>query len=306
MHDVLIIGAGPAGLTAAIYARRAGKSVLVIEKETFGGQITYSPKVENYPGFNALSGNELGEKMVDQALALGAEIELDEIVNIRDVGKYKIAQGANGDYQALSVIIASGSRHRHLGLPREEELTGHGISYCALCDGAFYKDKEIAVIGGGNTALQDAVLLSDICKKVTIIQNLSFLTGEKSLAEILKARPNVEFIFDTVVESFEGDTELTGLELKNTATGKVDIFPVEGIFVAIGQQPENEPFSGVCKIDDNGYITSGEDTLTGRDGIFAAGDCRTKKVRQVVTAAGDGAVAALNACRFVDNCKERE
>ena len=305
MHDILIIGAGPAGLTAAIYARRAGKSVLVIEKETFGGQITYSPKVENYPGFNALSGNELGEKMVDQALALGAEVELDEIVNIRDVGQYKIAQGANGDYQALSVIIASGSRHRHLGLPREEELTGHGISYCALCDGAFYKDKEIAVIGGGNTALQDAVLLSDICKKVTIIQNLSFLTGEQSLAEVLKARKNVDFIFDTVVESFEGDKELTGLELKNTATGKVDIFPVEGIFVAIGQQPENEPFSGVCKLDDNGYISSGEDTLTGRDGIFAAGDCRTKKVRQVVTAAGDGAVAALNACRFVDNSKSK-
>ena len=305
MHDILIIGAGPAGLTAAIYARRAGKSVLVIEKETFGGQITYSPKVENYPGFNELSGNELGEKMVDQALALGAEIELDEIVNIRDVGQYKIAQGANGDYQALSVIIASGSRHRHLGLPREEELTGHGISYCALCDGAFYKDKEIAVIGGGNTALQDAVLLSDICKKVTIIQNLSFLTGEQSLAEVLKSRPNVDFIFDTVVESFEGDQELTGLELKNTATGKVEIFPVEGIFVAIGQQPENEPFSGVCKLDDNGYISSGEDTLTGRDGIFAAGDCRTKKVRQVVTASGDGAVAALNACRFVDNSKSK-
>ena len=305
MHDILIIGAGPAGLTAAIYARRAGKSVLVIEKETFGGQITYSPKVENYPGFNELSGNELGEKMVDQALALGAEIELDEIVNIRDVGQYKIAQGANGDYQALSVIIASGSRHRHLGLPREEELTGHGISYCALCDGAFYKDKEIAVIGGGNTALQDAVLLSDICKKVTIIQNLSFLTGEQSLADVLKSRPNVDFIFDTVVESFEGDQELTGLELKNTATGKVEIFPVEGIFVAIGQQPENEPFSGVCKLDDNGYISSGEDTLTGRDGIFAAGDCRTKKVRQVVTAAGDGAVAALNACRFVDNSKTK-
>ena len=305
MHDILIIGAGPAGLTAAIYARRAGKSVLVIEKETFGGQITYSPKVENYPGFNELSGNELGEKMVDQALALGAEIELDEIVNIRDVGQYKIAQGANGDYQALSVIIASGSRHRHLGLPREEELAGHGISYCALCDGAFYKDKEIAVIGGGNTALQDAVLLSDICKKVTIIQNLSFLTGEQSLADVLKSRPNVDFIFDTVVESFEGDQELTGLELKNTATGKVEIFPVEGIFVAIGQQPENEPFSGVCKLDDNGYISSGEDTLTGRDGIFAAGDCRTKKVRQVVTAAGDGAVAALNACRFVDNSKTK-
>ena len=301
MHDIVIIGAGPAGLTAAIYARRANKSVLVIEKETFGGQITYSPKVENYPGFTEISGSELGEKLVEQALALGAEIELDEIVNIRDVGPYKIAQGAHGDYQGVAIIVAAGSRHRQLGVPREEELVGHGVSYCALCDGAFYKDKEIAVIGGGNTALQDAVLLSDLVKKLTVIQNLAACTGEARLVEILKKKPNVDFRFNTVVESLEGEPELTGIELKNTESGASEIFPVEGIFVAIGQQPDNEPFSSVCKLNDYGYIVSDESALTGTDGVFVAGDCRTKTVRQVVTATGDGSAAALAACRYVDN-----
>ncbi len=304
MHDIIIIGAGPAGLTAAIYARRANKSVLVIEKESFGGQITYSPKVENYPGFPAVSGSELGEKLVDQALALGAEIELDQIVNIRDVGPYKIVQGANGDYQATAVIIAAGSRHRQLNVPREEALTGHGVCYCALCDGAFFKDREVAVIGGGNTALQDAVLLSDICKKVTVIQNLAACTGEARLVEILKKKDNVSFIFNTVVESLDGDPELTAIEIKNTETGKSEMFPVDGIFVAIGQQPDNEPFSTLCKLNDYGYIVSDEACLTGTDGVFVAGDCRTKSVRQVVTATGDGSVAALAACRFVDNKKQ--
>ena len=304
MHDIIIIGAGPAGLTAAIYARRANKSVLVIEKESFGGQITYSPKVENYPGFPAISGSELGEKLVDQALALGAEIELDQIVNIRDVGPYKIVQGANGDYQATAVIIAAGSRHRQLKVPREDALTGHGVCYCALCDGAFFKDREVAVIGGGNTALQDAVLLSDICKKVTVIQNLAACTGEDRLVEILKKKANVSFIFNTVVESLEGDPELTAIEIRNTESGKSEMFQVDGIFVAIGQQPDNEPFSTLCKLNDYGYIVSDENCLTGTDGVFVAGDCRTKSVRQVVTASGDGSVAALAACRFVDNKKQ--
>ena len=186
MHDIVIIGAGPAGLTAAIYALRANKSVLVLEKESFGGQITYSPKVENYPGYNEISGAELGEKLVEQALNLGAEIELDTVTGIKNPGQYKIVQCEHGQYQAKAVIIASGSRHRQLGLAREDEFTGNGVSYCALCDGAFYKGRAIAVIGGGNTALQDAVLLSDQCSKVTIIQNLGFCTGEKRLLEILE------------------------------------------------------------------------------------------------------------------------
>ena len=300
MHDIVIIGAGPGGLTAAIYALRANKTVLVLEKETFGGQITYSPKVENDPGFNEISGSELGEKLVDQALNLGAEIELDTVIGIKNVGSYKIVQCEHGNYQAKAVIIAAGSHHRQLGLAREEEFTGNGVSYCALCDGAFYKDRAIAVIGGGNTALQDAVLLSDQCSKVTVIQNLAFCTGEKRLIDILKNKKNVEFIYNTVVEELEGDTELTSIMLHNLETEKHARFKVDGIFVAIGQQPENAPFASVCKLDEQGFIIADESTLTSTPGIFAAGDCRTKTVRQVVTATGDGATAAMYACRFVE------
>ena len=301
MHDIVIIGAGPAGLTAAIYARRAGKSVLVLEKETFGGQITYSPKVENYPGFCELSGSELGEKLVEQALHFGAEIELDTVTAIVDHGSYKSVKGEYADYPAKSVIIASGSRHRQLGLPGENELIGNGVSYCAVCDGAFMKGKEVAVIGGGNTALQDAVLLSDICSKVTIIQNLSSCTGEQTLIDKLKNKKNVSFIFNTVVDELVGEDELAALMLVNTETEKRERFNVNGIFVAIGQVPENAPFADVCKLNEQGYIIANEDTETGTAGIFVAGDCRTKKIRQVVTASGDGASAALAACRFVDN-----
>ena len=303
MYDIVIIGAGPAGLTAAIYARRANKSVLILEKESFGGQITYSPKVENYPGFPEISGAELGEKLVDQALNLGAEIELDTVTEIRNMPTFKIVRGEYGEYQGLSVIIAAGSRHRQLGLPRENEFIGNGVSYCALCDGAFYKDRKIAVIGGGNTALQDAVLLSDTCSHVTVIQNLAYCTGEQKLQEILKSRPNVDFMYNTVVDELEGNEELTSLMLHDTESNKTFRFQVDGIFVAIGQQPENGPFKNVCKLDDYGYISAGETTVTGTDGIFAAGDCRTKTVRQVVTASGDGASAALAACRYVDSVK---
>ena len=300
MYDIVIIGAGPAGLTAAIYALRANKSVLILEKESFGGQITYSPKVENYPGFAEISGSELGEKLVEQALNLGAEIELDTVTGIRNTAAYKIVQGEHGEYQGLSVIVAAGSRHRQLGLPRENEFIGNGVSYCALCDGAFYKDRKIAVIGGGNTALQDAVLLSETCSHVTVIQNLATCTGESRLVEILKSRKNVDFMFNTVVDELEGGDELESLMLCDTESGKTFRFPVEGIFVAIGQQPENDPFKSVCKLNDQGYISAGETTETGTAGIFAAGDCRTKNIRQVVTACGDGASAALAACRYIE------
>ena len=301
MHDIVIIGAGPAGLTAAIYALRANKSVLVLEKESFGGQITYSPKVENYPGFNEISGAELGEKLVDQALNLGAEIELDTVRAVKNPGSYKIVQCEHGEYQAKAVIIAAGSRHRQLGLAREDEFTGNGVSYCALCDGAFYKGRSIAVIGGGNTALQDAVLLADQCSKVTIIQNLGFCTGEERLLEILKGKKNVEFLYNTVVEELEGDEQLTSIMLRDLEHEKNYRFTVDGIFVAIGQQPDNKAFESVCKLDEQGFIIADESTLTSSTGIYAAGDCRTKKVRQVVTATGDGATAAMYACRFVDN-----
>ncbi len=301
MVDIIIVGAGPAGLTAAVYARRAGRSVMVLERESFGGQIVYSPKVENYPGFLALSGSEFGEKLVDQAIHHGAELELDEVTAIHDNGRIKSVVTTRTQYLCKTVIVAAGSRHRPLGLSREDELVGHGISYCALCDGDFYKDKDIAVIGGGNTALQDAVLLSETAKTVTIVQNLPKLTGEASLAQILKSRPNVKIIYNTVVTELLGDSELTGIKVKNTAANEESTLTLDGVFVAIGQMPDNKPFQGVCDLDTGGFITADEACLTKTPGVFVAGDCRTKGVRQIATAIGDGATAALAACRYLNS-----
>lgn len=301
MYDIIVIGAGPAGLTAAIYARRAEKSVLLLEKATFGGQITHSPLVENYPGFPTASGNEIAEKMVEQALAQGAEIELDTATCITgEAGNFTV-QGEAASYSGKTVIMATGSRHRMLGLDREEELTGEGVSYCAVCDGAFYKDKTVAIIGGGNSALQEAISLSNGCKKVYVIQNLGFFTGEEKLAQELYKRDNVEIILSTMVTELIGEKQLAGIRLKNEETGEMSELSLDGIFVAIGQVADNEPFGDVVALNENGYIISGEDCLPqSKPGIFAAGDCRTKAIRQVTTATADGAVAALSACRFLE------
>lgn len=301
MYDIVIIGAGPAGLTAAVYGGRAEKSVLVLEKETFGGQVTHSPKIENYPGTLQMSGNEFAEKLVEQALSLGAEIELDEVTAVETDGKIKKVIGENATYEAKSVIVATGSKHRKLGVADEEKFVGAGISYCAVCDGAFYKDKEVAVIGGGNTALQEAVMLSELCKKVTLVQNLSFFTGEKKLLNQLEKKDNVEFITSSVVCGLEGEDTLSAVKIKNTETNEEKTIFVDGIFVAIGQVPENEPFRSVASLDEYGYIVSGEECESGTQGVFVAGDCRTKLVRQIATAVSDGAVAAVNACRYLDS-----
>ncbi len=303
MYDIVIVGAGPAGLTAALYARRAEKSVLVVEKSTFGGQITHSPRVENYPGFKVLSGNELGDKLVEQVLEQGAEIELDTVVGITGTpGAYKVACEGN-TYDAKSVIIATGSHHRTLGLPKEMDFTGEGIQYCAVCDGAFYRDKNVAVIGGGNTALQEAIMLSDICSHVTIVQNLDFLTGETKLQNIVAEKDNIDIILSTTVHEILGESEFKGIKLDTK--GELSDLIVDGVFVAIGQVPENEPFRDVTTLNEYGYIVSGETCVPegAKDGIFVAGDCRTKAIRQVTTASADGAVAALAACRFVDSIK---
>lgn len=302
MYDIIVIGAGPAGLTAAIYAARAGKSVLVLEKETFGGQITHSPKVENYPGFTEMSGNQFAERLIDQALLHGCEIELECVTDLKVDGSVKTITTQSGKvYESHAVVIASGSKHRHLGLEREDDFVGNGISYCAVCDGAFYAGKNVAIIGGGNTALQEAVMLSDICESVTLIQNLPFLTGEEALIEKLYLRDNVKFIFGSVVNSFIGTSHLEGLEIKKSSTGALSRLYVDGVFVAIGQEPENQPFADIASLNDNGYIISDESCDIGVPGVYVAGDCRTKAVRQIVTATGDGAVAAVNACRYVDS-----
>ncbi len=301
MYDIIIVGAGPAGLTAAIYALRADKKVLLLEKETFGGQITYSPRVENYPSQLAISGNELAQMMLDQVMEHGADIELAEVDAITPTNDGYSVHTDNGEFCAKAVIIATGSKHRQLGLENENALVGEGVSYCAVCDGAFYNGKKVAVIGGGNTALQDAVLLSDICTEVTIVQNLAQMTGESKLVSKLQTKDNVKFIFNTIVTELVGETTLSAIKLLNTTTEEYSTLEVDGIFVAIGQQPENKPFENLAKLNDYGYIISDESCLTNTKGIFVAGDCRTKSVRQITTATADGAVAALAACRYIDN-----
>lgn len=302
MYDIIVIGAGPAGFTAAIYARRAEKSVLVIEKSSFGGQIASSPRVENYPGFVEISGVELADRLLEQTISQGASIELDEVVGIEKCDGGFVVKGSK-DYKARAVIIAAGAEHRKLGMDGEERLTGSGVSYCAVCDGAFFKGQRVAVIGGGNSALVDAVLLSDGCEKVYIVQNLPFLTGESRLQKTLSERENVEIILSAVVTKIVGGDTLRSIEIENTDNGERRALSVEGMFVAVGHAPENLAFESVLDLDEQGYIISGEDCVPkgAPDGIFVAGDCRTKAIRQVTTATADGAVAALAAIRFLDS-----
>lgn len=300
MYDIIIIGGGPAGLTAALYALRANKKVLVIEKETFGGQITFSPKVENIPGFTELSGNEFAEKLVEQVLYQGADVESCEVLKVED-GKVKKVITDSGEFLSKAVIVATGAKHRLLGLPREEEFIGGGISFCAVCDGAFYMNKTVAVIGGGNSALQEAILLSDLAKKVYIVQNLGFLTGEQKLQEQL--RDNVEVILGNVVSEYLGDSEITGIRIKNEKGIEREL-SVDGVFLAVGLVPQNDAFSNILELDGRGYAQADADLNAKASGVFVAGDCRIKKIRQVTTAAADGAIAALSACEYIDTLEK--
>ncbi len=299
MYDIIIVGAGPAGLTAALYALRASKSVLVIEQSTFGGQVTFSPKIENYPGIPEMSGNEFADKLLDQVLSMGAEVEMEKVTGIADEGGHKTVFAGNKAYECMAVIIAVGVHHRQLGLPRENELVGNGVSYCAVCDGAFFKGQTVGIVGGGNSALQEAVLLSDLCEKVYVLQNLAFFTGEKKLIDILEAKENVEFMTEVTVKELKGESELSGVIL-NTKDGEKEL-SLNGLFVAIGLEPKNSAFSENASLDKDGYFDSDESCLTKTSGIFVAGDCRKKGVRQITTASADGATAALAACRYIDN-----
>lgn len=302
MYDIIVVGGGPAGLTAAIYALRAGKSVLVIEKNGFGGQIAFSPKVENIPGTRTVSGAEFADKLTDHALDLGAEVELEKVTAVNKNGEsFTVRTEEGSTYQARSVILAVGVKHRTLGLPGEDELIGNGISFCAVCDGAFYTGQNVAMIGGGNSALQEALLLAEVCNQVTIVQNLAFLTGEKKLADALAEKENVQILYSTVVSAYETENgTITGVRLHNDATGEDSYIAVDGVFLAVGLQPENEAFSDLAALNDWGYFAAAEDCTTATPGLYVAGDCRQKQIRQVVTAAGDGAVAAMAACRYLD------
>lgn len=299
MYDIGIIGGGTAGMTAAIYGQRAGKRTIIIEGGSFGGQITSSPNVENYPGIASVSGSEFSMNLLDQALKLGAETEMERVTGIRDEGKIKVIETAGKEYPCRSVILATGVTHRHLGVPGEEKFSGAGVSYCATCDGAFFRGRDVAVIGGGSTALQDAEFLSNYCRKVYLVHRRDEFRGEDSIVKRLREKENVEFVLSTVVKEITGDTVVDGLVLTDKKTGKESRIDVAGVFLAVGQIPQNEMFAELVKLDGSGFILASEDCMTSRSGVFAAGDCRTKEVRQLTTAAADGAVAALAACKYI-------
>ena len=300
MHDIIIVGGGPAGLTAAVYALRAGKTVLVIEKNAFGGQIAYSPKVENIPGTIQISGAEFADALTEQAMNLGADVELEKVVSIESGEIKKVYTEEGSCFEAKAVILALGVKHRMLGLPGEHELIGKGISFCAVCDGAFYAGQDVAMVGGGNSALQEALLLAEVCKSVTIVQNLAFFTGEQKLVDLLKEKDNVSVRFSTLVTGYDSENgNLTGLRIRSEETGAEETIAVDGAFLAVGLMPENEAFAPLAALDERGYFASGEDCRTATEGVFVAGDCRRKNIRQVVTASADGAIAAMAACAYI-------
>ena len=299
-YDIIIVGAGPAGLTAAIYACRASKKVLVLEAKSYGGQIINTPDIENYPVAPHISGFEFATNLYNQAKDLGAEIKFEKVAEIREsgAGEKEVVTGKN-TYTTGAVIIATGSESRKLGLAGEDELIGKGISYCATCDGAFFRSKAVAVVGGGNTALEDALYLTDLASKVYLIHRRDEFRGEDKTVGILKERANIEFVYNSRVTGLISGDRLTGIEVTDNDGGKREI-AVDGLFVAIGRNPENQNFAKLVNLDEAGYVIAGEDCKTNAPGIFTAGDNRTKEVRQLVTAASDGAVAATAAVKYLN------
>ncbi|MBQ3270690.1 MAG: FAD-dependent oxidoreductase [Clostridia bacterium] len=302
MYDIIIVGGGAAGMTAALYALRNGKTALVIERQGFGGQITHSPKVENYPGTLQMSGNEFADRMLDQILNQGAQIELETVVAVEDRGDHKVVRTEEGSaFEGRAVVLATGVKHRMLGLEGEEELVGEGISFCAVCDGDFYSGQTVCVAGGGNSALQEAVLLAEKCREVVILQDLPRLTGEQKLQDALAKKDNVRAICDTKIDRLiTEDGALRGVGIESRTTGEKRDIACDGLFVAIGLIPENGPFAALADLNDWGYFDSDERCLTKTPGLFVAGDCRSKGVRQLTTAVADGATAALAACRYLN------
>lgn len=299
MYDILIVGAGTAGLSAAIYGVRAGKSVLVLEASVYGGQIINTPEIENYPGIKHISGFEFATNLYEQAKDLGAEVKYEKVLSIKDEGDNKVLVTDSNEYVGKTVILATGAKNRPLGLDREEELIGRGISYCATCDGGFYRGKAVAVNGGGNTALEDAIFLTSYCSKVYIIHRRDSFRGEEKLLGTLKTKENVEFVLNSVITNLNAPDKLESISVFNLETKEDRQIEVEGLFIAIGQMPENDIFSNVITLDKKGYIVGQEDCKTNIEGIFVAGDTRTKSVRQLATAASDGAISALAACEYI-------
>lgn len=300
MTDIIIVGAGTAGLSAAIYGVRAGKKVLVLEGNAYGGQIINTPEIENYPGIKNTSGFEFATGLYEQATGLGAEVKYEEVQSVEDKGSHKVVRTGQGEYEAKTVILATGAKNRSLGLPHEAEWVGRGVSYCATCDGAFFKGKVTAVAGGGNTALEDALFLSNYCEKVYLIHRRDQFRGDEKTVAVLRQKENVEFVLNAKLNALLGENGVEGVEVEDKFSGEKRELKISGFFVAIGQEPQNALFSDLVQLDPGGYIIAGEDTKTNVPGIFAAGDGRTKTVRQLTTAAADGAVAALAACAYID------
>ncbi len=301
MVDVVIIGAGTAGLSAAIYTVRAGKSALVLEAASYGGQIVNTPDIENYPGIAHISGFDFATGLYNQAKDLGADIRFEKVTGIISDGNVKKVTTSQNEYECKAVILATGASNRPLGLSNEKALVGKGVSYCATCDGMFYRNKVVAVNGGGNTALEDAQFLSNYCQKVYVIHRRDKFRADQKEVERLRAKENVEFVLDSTITRLNEDASgLVSIEVTDKNSGDTRTIEVSGLFVAIGQAPDNGAFENVVSLDEKGYIKAGEDLKTGTEGIFTAGDCRTKTVRQLTTAASDGAVAALAACGYID------
>lgn len=300
MYDIIIIGGGPAGYTAALYTARAGLSTLVIEKLYAGGQMTETMHIDNYPGYSeGIDGITLGMQMQAGAERFGAKTRNEEVLSVELTGKEKIVATSGGEYRAKAVIIATGASHRPLGVDKEKELTGKGVAYCAACDGMFYKGKTVAVVGGGNSAVADALLLSRIAKKVYLIHRRDAFRATKIYGEPLEQAENIEILRNTVVTQLLHEDKLTGVALQNVQTGEKTLLEMDGLFISVGRSPATELFTGQLELDEGGYIVADESTRTNLPGVFAVGDVRTKAVRQIITAAGDGAVAAWYAEEYL-------
>lgn len=300
MYDVIVVGAGPAGMTAAIYARRASKTVLLLEAVSYGGQIINTPDIENYPVEAHISGFDFSQKLYEQTKALGAEFKFEKVVEIKDENGVKTVITNKGSYEGKAVIIATGSENRKLGVEGEDELRGRGISYCATCDGNFYRNKVVAVVGGGNTALEDALYLADLAEKVYLIHRRDSFRGEETTVSRLKERQNVEFIYNSTVTKLIAEKRLKAIEVTDKISGSVREIELNGLFVAVGRVPENQNFANLVELDEAGYIVAGEDCRTKCAGVFVAGDNRTKTLRQLVTATADGAMAATEAVKYIN------